>query len=266
MGNQVSRARYLTVGSFLVNFGVQNYGMLTSPNMKDIADANHYAFSPNPWFIAAFFSGQMILQLAWIRKLFKISPQGYQSIGSSPDTGDHVGLTAQSEEEIQSALDYAPIYALGNLCIAGWLFFWLREDFTASQVLVTINTFAQLYAVSRLPPLSSSSTSLMYLTHLVAKTFAGIGVLDFVDNGGVMTRYQAPPSSLVQGLTYALFPLATAGSTPFFGTMLLYDVVAISVGQRGVPGADQWSARLGWTAVAMGGVIGAKAFLTKRMI
>lgn len=39
MGNEVSRARYLTLGSFLINFGVQSYGMLTSPNMKDVAEA-----------------------------------------------------------------------------------------------------------------------------------------------------------------------------------------------------------------------------------
>ena len=39
MGNQVSSAQYLALGSFLVNVGTQTYGMLTSPNMKDIADA-----------------------------------------------------------------------------------------------------------------------------------------------------------------------------------------------------------------------------------
>ena len=39
MGNEVSRARMLTVSSFLVNFGVQTYGMIATPNMKDIAEA-----------------------------------------------------------------------------------------------------------------------------------------------------------------------------------------------------------------------------------
>ena len=50
-----------------------------------------------------------------------------------------------------------------------------------SQALVTINSVSQLYAVSRLPPMTSENA----LTHLVAKTTAGIGLLDFVDNGGV---------------------------------------------------------------------------------
>jgi len=262
MGNQVSRAQYLTIGSFLVNFSTQLYGMLTSPNMKDVAGRYHYAFSPNPWFIAAFFSGQVVLQLAWIRKLFSIDPSGYQNIGR--DSAD--GVTAEEVESVQTATEYATVYALGNLCIAGWLFFWLREEFTASQVLVTINTIAQLAAVARLPPVTPGSSRLMVLTHLVAKTFAGVGVLDLLDNGGVVMRYIAPPSKLVQGLTYALFPLATAVSTPFFGLTLLYDVVGVSVGQRGVFGASGWSNGLGWTAAAMGGIIAVKALLTRKIL
>lgn len=109
-----------------------------------------------------------------------------------------------AERAWKVAINYAPVYALGNVCIgayqyhqdsvggrltrspqAGWLFFWLREDFVASQVLVTINTFAQLVAVAALPPLTPTSPMLHRLTHLVAKTFAGIGVLDFIDNAGV---------------------------------------------------------------------------------
>ena len=52
-------------------------------------------------------------------------------------------------------------------------------------MLVTINTVIQLLAVAALPPLRPESPVLHKLTHLVAKTFAGIGVLDFIDNGGV---------------------------------------------------------------------------------
>ena len=68
---------------------------------------------------------------------------------------------------------------------AGWLFFWLKQSFTLSQLLVTINTTAQLYAVSQLPPLTTSSHPLLRTTHFVVKTFAGIGILNFVDNGAV---------------------------------------------------------------------------------
>ncbi|KAI0658316.1 hypothetical protein C8Q70DRAFT_917696 [Cubamyces menziesii] len=257
MGNEVSRARVLAVSSFLTNFAVQTYGMVTTPNMKDIAEANHFAFSPNPWFIAAFFSGQVVLQLSWIRKLFENDvPEGYQPIGTGVDNNV---AAKEKQKDWQIALSYAPVYALGNFCIAGWLFFWLREDFTASQVMVTINTFAQLLAVTALPPLTPTSSSLLRLTHYVAKTFAGIGVLDFIDNGGVALRYRAPPSTLVQAATYAFFPLAAAASKPLFGSILLYDVVAIAVGQSGVLGAGPWPTRLGWTALATAGVVGIKA-------
>lgn len=68
---------------------------------------------------------------------------------------------------------------------AGWLLFWLKENFTASQVLVTINTAAHLFAIARLPPLTRSSPALLHTTHFVAKSIAGIGILDFIDNGGV---------------------------------------------------------------------------------
>jgi len=270
MGNQVSRAQYLTLSSFLVNFGVQVYGMVSSPNMKQVADANHYAFSPNPWFIAAFFSGQAALQAYWIRQLFKLGPDGYQRIDTAPPaasdslTGTKNVTAKEDEKAVQTTLNYAPVYAIGNLCIAGWLYFWLREDFTASQVLVTINSTIQLLAVALLPPLTESSSHLMRLTHYVAKTFAGIGVLDFIDNGGVALGYHAPPSTLLQALTYTLFPIATAASTPLCGSFLLYDVLAIAVGQRGVLGGAEWSSRLGWTALSMGGIIAFKGLTSLR--
>ncbi|TBU41747.1 hypothetical protein BD309DRAFT_867707 [Dichomitus squalens] len=247
MGNDVSRARVLTVSSFLTNFAVQTYGMITTPNMKDVADANHFAFSPNPWFIAAFFSGQVVLQLAWIRQIFANDPpNGYQAIAQDPSS------TGEAQD------DYVPVYAIGNFCIAGWLFFWLRQNFAASQVFVTINTAVQLLAVAALPPVRPDSPMLHKLTHLVAKTFAGIGVLDFIDNGGVAFRYRPPPSSIVQALTYIFFPVATAYSGPLFGSVLLYDLVAVTVGQMGVQGAGPWPTRLGWTTLATSSIVALK--------
>ncbi len=51
---------------------------------------------------------------------------------------------------------------------------------------MTINTLLQLLAVAALPPVQPSSPTLHKLTHVVAKTFAGIAVLDLLDNGGVV--------------------------------------------------------------------------------
>jgi len=64
---------------------------------------------------------------------------------------------------------------------AGWMFFWNREQFGLSQILVCINSFAHLYAVTQLPDINERNA----LTHWVVKTTAGIGLLDLIDNGGV---------------------------------------------------------------------------------
>ena len=65
------------------------------------------------------------------------------------------------------------------------MFFWLHQSFVGSQILVTINTLLQLVAVVLLPPVQPNSPVLHKLTHVVAKTFAGIAVLDFLDNGSI---------------------------------------------------------------------------------
>ncbi|KAF8844138.1 hypothetical protein BDN67DRAFT_895407 [Paxillus ammoniavirescens] len=196
MNPQLHRARVLVTGSFLINFGCQLYGMLTRPNMKQVADANHFAFSPNPSFIAAFFAMQLVLQLYWIKNLFTVtsdhpSPK-YEHPVSHPggiSEADLATLTQpESTNEPEPAqIAYAPIYALGNLCIAAWMVFWTKEWFWAAQAMVTINTLIQLYAVYYLLGTFSPFAPSMYnlSTHLVAKTSAGIGVLDFLDNGAV---------------------------------------------------------------------------------
>lgn len=68
-------------------------------------------------------------------------------------------------------------------------------------------------------------------------------------------------------MTCTLFPAATVASTPLFGAVLLYDVIGIAVGQRGAVGSTEWSTRLGWTALAMGGIVafkGINALRSKR--
>ena len=75
---------------------------------------------------------------------------------------------------------------------------------------------------------------------------------------------RAPPSGPLQALTCALFPLAAAGSSPLFGAALLFDVAAVAVGQAGVRGAGAWPARLGWSALATGAVVGVKSVLALR--
>lgn len=101
--------------------------------MKEIADRNHAAFSPNPMFIAGFFFPQIVLQGYWyVTDILYGKPR-------------------------QETLDYVPIFALGEVAIGLWMFFWQKEQFMASQACVVVNSLAQLYAVGRLPKMQKGN-------------------------------------------------------------------------------------------------------------
>jgi hypothetical protein len=70
--------------------------------MKDIHDANLSFWSPQPYFIAAFFFPQQLLQLAWLYRLWKSDPN----------------KSEQSKKEAQQMVDFVPYYVVGNICIA----------------------------------------------------------------------------------------------------------------------------------------------------
>ncbi len=103
MGISHSTARWLAPLSFAVDFAAQNYGMLSTPNMKDIHDANLSFFSPQPYFIAGFFLPQQILQAIWLYRLCR-----------KPATA----LEPDEQQDMSSMVDFTPYYALGNFCIA----------------------------------------------------------------------------------------------------------------------------------------------------
>ena len=104
MGISYSTARYLAPASFLIDFAAQNYGMLSTPNMKDIHDQNMSFFSPQPYFIAGFFFPQQLFQVGWLYRLWKLDE-------SKPE----------ERRELDQMVDFVPYYSLGNLCIAGTL-------------------------------------------------------------------------------------------------------------------------------------------------
>lgn len=99
MGVSLSTARWLAPLSWSVDFAAQLYGMLSDPNMKHVHDANMSFFSPQPYFIAAFFFPQQIAQLAWLWRLHNAKDDASKST--------------------TTMVDYVPFYALGNFCIAG---------------------------------------------------------------------------------------------------------------------------------------------------
>ncbi|GME26319.1 hypothetical protein GTA08_BOTSDO01517 [Neofusicoccum parvum] len=212
MGISHSTARYIAPASFLYDFAIQQYGMLSKPNMKNIHDANLSFFSPQPYFIALFFFPQQIAQLVFLWKLWKKDG---------------------TEREIKEMTDYTPVYALGNFCIGTWLFFWNANDLRTSNAFVILNITAHLlYISTRLPALRTSSANSI-LTHVVAKTFAGIGVLDLLHNtSAAYFASNLAPSTAVKALTGVGFGLAGAASDWIFGGCLAYDLVALAVGQN----------------------------------
>lgn len=102
MGVSLSTARWLAPASFLIDFAAQQYGMFSSPNMKDIHDRNLSFFSPQPYFIAGFFFPQQLFQIGWLYRLWKLDEK-----------------KPEERRELEAIVDFVPYYSLGNLCIAG---------------------------------------------------------------------------------------------------------------------------------------------------
>jgi hypothetical protein len=133
------------------------------------------------------------------------------------------------------------------------MIFWKAERLDISHIFVTINTLSQLYyLITKLGPMDPKSTSSV-LTHLNAKTFAGIGVLDLLHNGSAAFFKGASPTTVIKVLTGVGFGLGSVASDWIFGACLVYDLVALSVGQSG-----SWRTLLGAYAVGSAGIVAAK--------
>lgn len=138
------------------------------------------------------------------------------------------------------------------------MFFWNAEQLKGANVFVVINTLTQLfYMTAKLPKMNTASTSSI-LTHIVSKTFAGIGVLDILHNTSVAYFKDASATTLVKALTGVGFGLGAAASDWIFGGCLAYDLVALAVGQKSFDGG--WSAMLGAFAVGSAAITGIKNY------
>lgn len=142
------------------------------------------------------------------------------------------------------------------------MIFWNNAALKTSNVFVAINTLTQLYYVFGCLPRMNTSSTPSVLTHLVSKTFAGIGVLDLLHNGSVAYFDGATngPSTLIKVATGLGFGALASMSDWIFGGCLVYDLVALTVGQRIYTGAG-WSNLLGVYALATAGVVGARNLL-----
>ena len=130
---------------------------------------------------------------------------------------------------------------------------WNSSNLKLAHCFVTVNTLTQLYYMTaKLGPMDRRSTSSV-LTHIVSKTFAGIGVLDFLHNGSVAFFKDQPATMAIKVLTGLGFGLASAASDWIFGGCLVYDLIALAVGQKG-----DWRTLLGLYAVGSAGIVTAK--------
>ena len=133
------------------------------------------------------------------------------------------------------------------------MFFWNTEHLKIANVFVLVNSFSQLfYVFAKLPPMNTNSTSSI-LTNIVSRTFAGIGVLDFLHNGSVAYFKDVPATMTVKVVTGLGFGIASAASDWIFGFCMVYDLVALAVGQSG-----GWRNLLAMYAVGAAGIVGAK--------
>lgn len=194
-----------------------------------------------PYFIGAFFFPQQLFQLAWLYRLWKLDAK-----------------KPSERRELDTIVDFVPYYAIGNFCIAIWMLFWNSSNLKGAHIFVTINTLTQLYYVAaKIPTMDTSSTSSI-LTHIVSKTFAGIGVLDLLHNGSVaFFNHQITPSLLTKVLTGVGFGLASASSDWILGGCMVYDLVALTVGQI-QQGDTSWGQLLGLYAVGSAAIVGLK--------
>jgi hypothetical protein len=133
------------------------------------------------------------------------------------------------------------------------MFFWNSSNLQVSNVFVIINTLSQLFYIStQLKPMNTRSTNSI-LTHIVAKTFAGIGVLDLLHNTSAAYYKGVPPSTLVKAATGLGFAGLASVSDWIFGGCLVWDLAGLAVGQGG-----DWGRLLGAYAALTAGIVGMK--------
>lgn len=119
---------------------------------------------------------------------------------------------------------------------------------------MTINSLSQLfYVTTLLPPRTPENT----LTHLVAKTFAGIGVLDLIHNGSVALYPGVAPNTLVKVLTGVGFGIGALASDGIMGFCLVYDLFSLYLGQQG-----DWKMLLGAYTLGAAGIVGYRGLLS----
>ncbi len=111
--SQLRPQSYISVliasSTLFLNIGAQIYGLTSTPNMKDINDANLACFTPSSAFVGVFFLSLMIAMGIWLWGLRAIRREEGKE-----------GEYGREDMEV-----YVPFFCAGNLCIAGELFSYM---------------------------------------------------------------------------------------------------------------------------------------------
>lgn len=236
-----SFAKWTAIISFVTNLAAQIYGLTTSPNMKDINDANLSFWSPQPIFIALLFFPLQLCQVVWLYRLFWLDAATVEK-------------NVVRQKEIKMLVGYVPYYSLGNFSIAIWMIFWNLSQLKIANIFVLINSSIQLYYIYGLIPHMNKDSTSSILTHVISKSLAGIGVIDVLHNSSAAYFRHQTPGVLVFIVTGVCFGALASSSDWIFGSCLVYDLIALSVGQRGI-GETSWSNLLAIYAVATAGIV-----------
>ncbi|KAI0041801.1 hypothetical protein FA95DRAFT_1526103 [Auriscalpium vulgare] len=222
----------ILAASFVVKISTQIYATVTKPGLNEIAQANHYAFSPQRKVITILFPLQVVVQCMWI----------YEIVVMRPDNASDSGMLA-----------YVPMHNLGNFFTTIALIEWLRQQFDSVWMSRACNVTIQIAATYMCGALPTSPTRVEILFHLVAKSTLAVAMLDFLAIDAIQ-RKCGKPSEVVQALTAAAFVLGGMFADPVMGAMLLYVLLSLAIGQDG-----DWGRRLAVMAGATAAVVGAKA-------
>ncbi|KAJ6575456.1 hypothetical protein B0H19DRAFT_1255007 [Mycena capillaripes] len=226
--NRLIRARVLVVSTFFFATLFQGDALFTQRD-----PSNHAVYAPHPYFLITFFALQVGLQSCWILQIFRNVHGSAPVLLSGDDGGFGISIEESNSGE-PTQMAYVHLYALGNLFIVGSMAAGTSEHLALSQVCVTLDTACQLYFVlfALSPAGKHAWASKNKLTHLVAKTSAGVAILYMWRAWGVIQIGPFRPAIQQQvhcGVLVLLLAFAS-GPDPTLGICMLLDLAALAVG------------------------------------
>ncbi|KAF8913170.1 hypothetical protein CPB84DRAFT_1760523 [Gymnopilus junonius] len=219
----------------------------------------HGPHPPQPYsfddvFVIGFFIVSALLNILWLRQLFftwdvmddtlplsfgwdetfKCSNISVEQTTLRPPIVDYERDTRIFSACLSCAqIRCLPYNIAGNIFLVAWGWAWIRGEYLISQILLSCNLAAQLYAVFVLLHVDQDEaiTPVNSMTHHVMKTGTGLGVLLMLKNWGVFDTMASP--STFEMLNFGVIcVLMTVGSgpDPTLGLCLLYDLISLLCG------------------------------------